>query len=98
MARGKRSSGNNYTSKGERRNVSRSVLKSLKIDYNKSMDRINNQVSAWRKGLHVMLTIANPDKKETNKPYIRVNALNVWGPPRQMSDLYSRKRRNDRVN
>ena len=46
----------------------------------------------------VMLTINNPNKKETNKPFIRVNALDVWGPPREMSDMYSRKRKNDRVN
>ena len=45
-----------------------------------------------------MLTIQNPNKKETNKPFIRVNALDVWGPPREMSDMYNRKRKNDRVN
>jgi len=98
MAKGKRSSGNNYTSKGERPNSNSSALKALKIEYKNSMRRLNNQVAAWRRGKHVMLTIHNPNKKETNKPFIRVNALDVWGPPREMSDMYNRKRKNDRVN
>jgi len=74
MAKGKRSSGNTYTSKGQRPNTNKSVLKARRIEYK------------------------NPNKKETNKPFIRVNALDVWGPPREMSDMYSKKRKNDRVN
>ena len=33
---------------------------------------------AFRKGKNVMLTIPNPNKNETNKPFIRVNAKEVW--------------------
>ena len=62
------------------------------------MDRLNNQVSAWRRGKKVMLTIHNPNKKETNKPFIRVNALDVWGPPREMQLFTERKKKNDRAN
>ena len=98
MAKGKKSSGNNYTSKSERPNTAKSVLKSRRLDYNNTMSQLNNQVKAWRRGKKVMLTIQNPNKKETNKPFIRVNALDVWGPPREMSDMYSKKRKNDRVN
>ena len=92
MAKGKKSSGNNYTSKSERPNTAKSVLKSRRLDYNNTMSQLNNQVKAWRRGKKVMLTIQNPNKKETN------NALDVWGPPREMSDMYNRKRKNDRVN
>ena len=98
MARGKRSLGNKYTSKGERPNTNRDALKARRIDYKNSMSRLNNQVKAWRRGKHVMLTIHNPNKKETNKPFIRVNALDVWGPPREMSNMYDRRKKNDRVN
>jgi len=98
MAKGKKSSGNNYTSKSQRPNVSKSITKSLRKDYNNSMTRLNNQVDAWQKGKRVMLTIANPNKKETNKPYIRVNAFEIWKSPRAANDMFSRKRKNDRAN
>tara|TARA_B100000519_G_C14233524_1_gene433618 strand:+ start:1766 stop:2062 length:297 start_codon:yes stop_codon:yes gene_type:complete len=98
MARGKRSSNNTYTSKGERPNTNSSALKARRIEYKNSMSRLNNQVKAWRRGKKVMLTIHNPNKKETNKPFIRVNALDVWGQPREMSNMYDRRKKNDRVN
>ena len=31
-----------------------------------------------KQGKNVMLTIANPNKNETNKPFIRVPAHTVW--------------------
>tara|TARA_B100000035_G_scaffold162885_1_gene138729 strand:- start:947 stop:1186 length:240 start_codon:yes stop_codon:yes gene_type:complete len=40
--------------------------------------RITNQLTAFLKGKRVMLTIPNPNKNETNKPYIRVPANEVW--------------------
>ena len=36
---------------------------------------------AYCKNKQVRVTIANPNKNETNKPFIRVNARDVWGPP-----------------
>ena len=83
MARGKRKSGNNYTSKGERPNVSRSIIKSTRKAYMAApMARLNNQIKAWLQSKNVMLTIPNPNKKETNKPMIRVPAVEVWGRPK----------------
>ena len=38
-----------------------------------------NKRDAWAKGKRVMLTIANPNNNETNKPFIRVPANEVWG-------------------
>lgn len=98
MAKGKKNSGNNYTSKSQRPNVSKSITKSLRKDYNSSLARLNNQLAAWKKGKRVMLTIANPNKKETNKPYIRVNAFEVWKSPRGTQDMFNRRKMNDRVN
>jgi len=80
---GKKSSGKNYVSKGERPNVTRSVLNALRREYLTSDARLNNQVKAWRRGKNVMLTVKNPDKKNTKERMIRVPAIDVWGFPRQ---------------
>jgi len=80
---GKKSSGKNYTSKGERPNVTRSVLNALRREYIQSGMRRNNQAIAWRKGKNVVLTVPNPDKKNTKQRMIRVPAIDVWGFPRQ---------------
>ncbi len=80
---GKKSSGKNYTSKGERPNVTRSVLNALRREYVQSDMRRNNQAIAWRKGKNVVLTVPNPDKKNTKERMIRVPAIDVWGFPRQ---------------
>jgi len=80
---GKKSSGKHYTSKGERPNVTRSVLNALRREYIQSDMRRNNQAIAWRKGKNVMLTVPNPDKKNTKERMIRVPAIDVWGFPRQ---------------
>ena len=80
---GKKSSGKHYVSKGERPNVTRSVLNALRREYLTSDARLNNQVKAWRRGKNVMLTVKNPDKKNTKERMIRVPAIDVWGFPRQ---------------
>ena len=79
MAKGKRSSGKNYTSKGERPNVSRWLVKKCRRDYLSSeLARSINQIDAFLKGKNVVLTIENPNKNETNKKFIRVNARDYW--------------------
>jgi hypothetical protein len=76
MAKGKKSKGNNYTSKGERKNVARWIVKAKRKDYleNCQLARVSNQLTAFRQGKNVMLTIENPNKNETNKRFIRVRA------------------------
>ena len=80
MAKGKKSSGKHYTSKGEHNNVSRWLKKACRKDYveNRSVERAINQRNAFLKGRRVMLTIENPNKNETNKRFIRVPASEVW--------------------
>jgi len=73
MGRGK--SREKYTSKGERPNVSRRWLKLASKDRE---DRLYNQWDAFQKGKNVVLTIKNPNKNETNKPFIRVPAKEQW--------------------
>lgn len=76
---GKKKSGTTYTSKGERRNVSKHTTKGMKRNRSVS-EKLINQIAAHRKGKNVVLTIPNPNKNETNKRYIKVKAVDHWGP------------------
>ncbi len=44
----------------------------------KESDRGFNQFDAYLKGKNVILTVPNPLKTETNKPYIKVKAKHYW--------------------
>ena len=66
-----------YTSKGERPTVSRRWKKLMRKDVMQN-DRLYNQWDAFQKGKNVVLTIKNPNKNETNKPFIRVPAKEQW--------------------
>ena len=74
---GKKSRRAQYTSKGQRRNVSKWVRKQARKETTPLQRTLNQQV-AFRKGKNVMVTIPNPIKSETNKPFIRVNAKEIW--------------------
>ena len=82
---GKKKGGNSsgYISQGIHSNVSRRVSLAMRKDYMDSSARIMNQRLAWSKGNNVVLTIQNPNKNETNKRFIRVNAKQIWGSPRR---------------
>jgi len=62
-----------YTSKGERRNVVAGLG-----DSRTEMNKLNDKLKAWTKGKKVFLTILNPIKTETAKPFIRVPADHIW--------------------
>ena len=66
---GKKRSRASQTSKGERRNVANGLG-----DDRSELKKILDKMDAFRKGKNVMLTIPNPNKSETKKPFIRVNA------------------------
>lgn len=57
-----------YASKGQRRNVSRENS----FDTWSVADRMLFKVDAMRKGKRVYFTEANPNRKETNKRFIKV--------------------------
>ena len=67
-----------YTSKGQRRNVSSWSTKAARKDVSE-FEILNRKIAGWKRGKRVMLTITNPMKSETNKPFIRVNAKEIWG-------------------
>ena len=75
---GKKKSRTNQTSKGIVGNSYKHASKALRKEYMQSVERLNNQLEAFKRGRRVMITIPNPNTNETNKPYIRVNARDVW--------------------
>jgi len=75
MGRGK--SRDKYTSKGERRNVSKRWTKILRLE-RKENEGLYNQFDAYLKGKNVVLTVPNPLKSETHKPFIKIKAKQYW--------------------
>jgi len=65
-------------SKGERRPIDPKWRKQYRREYAGSTAQMQNKLEAWLAGKNVMLTIENPNKNETNKRFIRVNANDVW--------------------
>lgn len=82
MAKGKKSTGKHYTSKGQRPNMSRSLLKAVKLAMTPS-EKMENIVDAYSKGKNPWVTVANPNTAEKNKPLIRVKTEDVWGPAKE---------------
>ena len=70
---GKKRSRASQTSKGERRSVANGLG-----DDRSELKKMIDKMDAFRKGKNVMLTIPNPNKNETKKPFIRVNAKEKW--------------------
>lgn len=74
-----------YTSAGIHSNVRKNVLNANRSAYLRSGTRVLNQRLAFNAGKNVVLTIENPNKEETNKRYIRVNASTVWRNPKDFN-------------
>jgi len=70
-----------YVSKGTTPSITRSVVKAMRRDRTYT-DRLANQLKHWAKGKRTMVTIPNPNKNETNKPFIKVegNHPAAFGP------------------
>lgn len=61
-----------FISKGIHSNVSSSTRNAMRRDYMASPDRVLNQQKALHKGKDIVVTIANPNKEQTNKRFIKV--------------------------
>ena len=83
MARKKGGKSKGLVSKGERPNVAKDTRKLMRRTVTELQTDLNKQ-EAFRKGKNVMLTVSNPNKSERNKPFIRVNAKEVWGNPNKV--------------
>tara|TARA_R100001163_G_C5066992_1_gene205764 strand:+ start:4223 stop:4480 length:258 start_codon:yes stop_codon:yes gene_type:complete len=75
---GKKRSRTSQTSAGIIGNAYKHASKALRKEYRQSIERSSNQLKAFYKGRRVILTIPNPNTNETNKPFIKVNARDVW--------------------
>jgi hypothetical protein len=84
----KKASGKHYTSSGFHSNVDSSIRKANRKDYLTSAQRVINQLKAHNKGKRVMITIANPNKEETNKRYLRVPASTIWKDPKDTKNKF----------
>ena len=80
MGRKKGGKSKGLVSKGERSNVAKDTRKLMRRAVTELQTDLNKQ-EAFRKGKRVMLTIPNPNKSESNKPFIRVDAKEVWKRP-----------------
>ncbi len=76
---GKKSSRATQTSKGVHCQKRSAESKAQRREYNSTFTEGSNKRAAWARGKRVMLTIPNPNTNETNKPFIRVNASDIWG-------------------
>ena len=74
---GRKKSRDSYKSKGERRNVSKRWTKILRLE-RKENEGLYNQFDAYLKGKNVVLTVPNPLKSETYKPFIKIKAKQYW--------------------
>ena len=75
---GKKRQRAHQVSKGERKPQNPRWSKEARREWVGSTAQMIAKVEAFKKGRNVVLTIANPNKSETNKPFIRVNAKDVW--------------------
>ena len=81
---GKKKKSEGYTSKGERNNVRKDIRKLMRRERT-NLETMINKYSAYKKGKNVMVTIPNPNANmETNKPFIRVKAKDVWKNPNEV--------------
>ena len=75
---GKKRTSSGYTSKGVHSQKKTFAQKACRREYKNTIARLHNQYIAFTRGKNVMLTMENPNKNETNKRFIRVNARDVW--------------------
>ena len=81
---GKKKKSDGYTSKGLHSNVSKDTRKAMRRDRS-LLETTRNKYAAFKRGKNVMLTIPNPSaKSEPAKPFIRVNAKEVWRNPNEV--------------
>ena len=70
-----------YVSKGGTPSVSQDTLRAMRSDRTYT-DKLLAQLKHWGRGKKTMVTIPNPNKNETNKPFIKVegNHPAAFGP------------------
>ena len=62
---------------GKRPSISRWAKKAQRKNRTK-LERVNAQFSAFMKNKNVVLVVPNTNPHEKNKPFVRINAEDVW--------------------
>ena len=62
---------------GKRSNISRWAKKAQRKNRTK-LEIVNAKIDAFMKGKNVVLVVPNPNTNEKNKPFVRINAEDVW--------------------
>ena len=62
---------------GKRPNISRWAKKAQRKNRTK-LEIVNAKIRAFMKGKNVVLLVPNTNTHETNKPFVRINAKDVW--------------------
>ena len=75
---GKKRTRSGHVSKGVHSQKKTFAQKACRREYKNTIARLHNQYTAFTSGKNVVLTMENPNKNETNKRFIRVNARDVW--------------------
>jgi hypothetical protein len=75
---GKKVKRQTYSSKGERRSISKTTVKLVRQGVSE-LTKALNKVEAWKAGKNPWITVPGPSKKEA---WVRVRANSVYGDPR----------------
>lgn len=76
---GKKKIRSTVTSKGERRSISKSVIKAARNEVTE-LDKALNKIRAWEQGKNPWITVFNP--ASTRERYVKVRANQVYGDPK----------------
>lgn len=68
-------------SKGQRSLVSSGLTRAVRSERT-YLDKLDGIIKAWEAHLNPWITIANPSKSETNRPFIRVRTNDYWYNPK----------------
>lgn len=67
-------------SAGKHSSSTKGVLRAIRADRD-HFDRLEGISRAWKAEKNPWITIENPNKSQTNMPFIRVRTNDYWGPP-----------------
>ena len=70
-----------YISKGRHSTVTAGLTQAVRAERD-HFDKLTFKANAWKKLQNPWLTVQNPNKSETNRPFIKVRANEWWGDPR----------------
>jgi hypothetical protein len=83
---GKKKIRKTQVSKGQRRSIVAGV-KEVRAEKS-PLEKTMNKIKAWKKGQNPWVTVPGPN---TNMPFVKKRANEVWGDPRHVANIYRGK-------